>query len=545
MSSKDTSANFLENIDVTHISQRVEFTPQAFGEFPAESFTFSNALNPQSARASQGWFSGETTASTNYLKHLQKNFNLPQWAASSKVCSQLLGTEKAFKDSTLIPWSSSEFAVRFAATLEKLGGSTYLLDSPRGAGIEVIAGIWTLSDGKAFPIIGEAWRNNETGDDFVYWHFDALTHSRHFHLKPHPAVQFFLPLLFQSVAFLSETNDPNTRSTVPTREEVFCVGDSSRIPALTFHAVKDHYRPSVGFDEKSRPEFSFSWAAECVRYGYVFNQIDDVSDIEVAISVTTSAIPKAANILVDGFCNHVAGSGGNFQEITFSDDSIYKAGEIDHFARGIFIAGPMAQVTDTETLFVYARCEELTSEALAKKDAAKLRLALNGYQEIMSRGSGYCLPHAINGYVYMMQNFGGSILGLSDAERADFAGYGAMLLKYAARLPVDLQDANALSNLALLEIARKDLKAALACVNSGITLLKEDRSFLPESGCGNSRPSENPHIKLELFSTRAELLYRAGEVAKAKDIASKVLEEANSLGYDGPDIKKVKWILEH
>lgn len=545
MSAKDSSSNFLANIDVTHISQRVEFTPQAFGEYPAESFTFSNALNPQSTLASQAWFHGEPKASTDYLRHLQKNFNIPKWAASSKVSSQLLATEKVFKDSSLISWSDSEFALRFAARLKELGGSSYLLDSPRGAGIEVIAGIWSLSDGRAFPIIGEAWRNNKTGDDFVYWHFDALTHTRHFHLKPHPAVQFFLPLLFQNVAFLSETNDPNTRSTVPTREEVFCEGESSQIPALAFHAVKNHYLPSVSFDEKGRPEFSFSWSAECVRYGYIFNQVDDIADIEVAISVTTSAIPKAANILVDGFANHVAGSGGNFQEITFSDESIYKQGEIDHFARGIFIAGPVAQLTDNETLFVYARCEELTSQALAKKDPTMLRLALNGYQEIMSRGSGYCLPHAINGYVYMMQNFGGSILGLGEAERADFAGYGAMLLKYAATLPVDLQDANALSNLALLEIARKDLKAALACVNSGITLLKEDRTFLPESGCGNSRPSDNPHIKLELFATRAELLYRAGEVAKAKDIAAKVLEEANSLGYDGPDIKKVKWILEH
>jgi hypothetical protein len=46
-----------------------------------------------------------------------------------------------------------------------------------------------------------------------------------------------------------------------------------------------------------------------------------------------------------------------------------------------------------------------------------------------------------------------------------------------------------------------------------------------------------------LFATRAELLFRAGDSKKAKELAEKILAEAKQINYDGPEIKKVKWIL--
>jgi tetratricopeptide (TPR) repeat protein len=198
---------------------------------------------------------------------------------------------------------------------------------------------------------------------------------------------------------------------------------------------------------------------------------------------------------------------------------------------------------DSQTLYVYANCQEVNQQAMGLKDPALLRLVLNGYQEIMTKGSGMCLPHAMNSYVYLMQNYGGLILGLSDEERSDFHDYGAKILTYVTTIPVDLQDANAYSNLALLETGRKRYKEALDAVNAGIAILKEDRLHYPDSAVGNSRPLENPGIKLELFSTKAELIYRSGQKDKAKELAQIILEEANSLQYSGPDIEKVKWIL--
>jgi hypothetical protein len=310
------------------------------------------------------------------------------------------------------------------------------------------------------------------------------------------------------------------------------------MPQLAFHSVKDYYHAVITLTDDV-PALSFEWTAETVRYGYIFKHVEDLSENEISIAVAASALPKVADILVDGFCNYPS----KFQTRTCSDSSIYPEGALEHFEIGRFLPGPFAQYVDLESLFLTLKCDEILEEALAKKSATKMRVALNGYQEIISNGSGAAVPHSINGYVHSMLHYGGTVLGLSESERADIHDYMAKLLNYVSAMPVDLQDANGLSNLALIEIARKRFNEALQAVNSGITLLKQDRSHIPASSFGNSVPNENPWIKLELFATRAELLFRAGDSKKAKELAEKILAEAKQINYDGPEIKKVKWIL--
>ena len=530
-------------IDDIKIHHSFEFKPQAFEGYKADSFTFAKAIKPTTERSALRWFGGEQTISEGFLKHLRKNFNVPQWAEGSILANQLLRSEKVFKNATQISWSESTFALGFASFLGELGAETQVRITPNGPKVEVLTGMWLLSNGLPFVITGELWRDNKSGSNFIYWHIDALSNTRHLHLKPHPSIQYFLPLLFQSAAFLSESSNPDTLAITPTRKQIFGVDDDSLMPALTFQLEKDYYHAVFILNEDGEPELQFEWTAETVRYGYVFKEIDDISTIEIAIAVTTTALTKVAEILVDGFSNHPKGAGGSFQEITFSELSLYKSGALEHFEIGSFVPGPISQYINFDSVLVYIKCETLRSESIMNKDVNKMRLALNGYQEIISKGSGAAVPHSLNNYVYTMQNFGGSILGLSEQERADFHDYGAKLLTYASTLPVDLQDANALSNLALLEIARKKYSQALQAVNSGITLLRDDRTGIPESLFGNSVPSENPWIKLELFATRAELIYRSGDVVKAKELAAKVLSEAQSIKYEGPDIKKVQWIL--
>ena len=541
MSDKQSDLNSL--MDEMKIHHSFEFKPQAVEGYKADSFTFAKAIKPTTERSALRWFGGEPTSSEGYLKHLRKNFNIPKWAEGSILSSQLLGTEKVFKNATQISWSESTFAISFASFLGELGAETQVRISPNGPKVEVLTGMWLLSNGLPFVITGELWRDNKSGSNFVYWHIDALSNTRHLHLKPHPSNQFFLPLLFQSAAFLSESSNPDTLAITPSRKQIFGVDDLSLMPALTFHAEKDYYNAVFILNEDGEPELKFEWAAETVRYGYVFKEIDEISTIEIAIAIATTALTKVAEILVDGFSNHPKGAGGNFQEITFSELSLYKPGALEHFEIGSFVPGPISQYINFDSVLLYIKCETLLGESVINKDADKMRLALNGYQEIISKGSGAAVPHSLNNYVYTMQNFGGTILGLSDRERADFHDYGAKLLTYASSLPVDFQDANALSNLALLEISRKQYSQALQAVNAGITLLRQDRTGIPESLFGNSEPSENPWIKLELFATRAELIYRSGDVAKAQELAAKVLSEAQAMSYEGPEIKKVQWIL--
>ena len=108
-------------IDEMKIHHSFEFKPQAFEGFTAESFTFAKAIKPTTERSALRWFGGEPTSSEGYLKHLRKNFNIPKWAEGSILSSQLLGSEKVFKNATQISWSESTFALRFASFLGELG----------------------------------------------------------------------------------------------------------------------------------------------------------------------------------------------------------------------------------------------------------------------------------------------------------------------------------------------------------------------------------------------------------------------------------------
>jgi len=527
-------------MNVLQVNQSYDFKPKSREKFSASAFTFKNAISSETRLGSADWFGGASSKSDKLLKSLKKTVQIPGWAENAEVCDVLLVGDRSFAGCTQISWTSSLFAARFAEMLSNLGASTQLLVSPHPGQLEVLVGTWQLSNGQPFVIVGEVWRNSQTGKDFVYWHFDGLIHSRHFHLDPNPATEFFVPYLFQSIAFLSESSNPDQRSLIPTRDEVF--GNEGPAPHLVFKHRKNHFHAAMTVNEGVQALW-FIWAAEAISYGYIFDEVKDLTVIEVPISVATSAITKAADILTDGFSNFRSTDDSNFQKITCAEVASLEEGEVSHFERGSFVPGPLQINMDSQTLYVYANCQEVNQQAMGLKDPALLRLVLNGYQEIMTKGSGMCLPHAMNSYVYLMQNYGGLILGLSDEERSDFHDYGAKILTYVTTIPVDLQDANAYSNLALLETGRKRYKEALDAVNAGIAILKEDRLHYPDSAVGNSRPLENPGIKLELFSTKAELIYRSGQKDKAKELAQIILEEANSLQYSGPDIEKVKWIL--
>jgi hypothetical protein len=504
------------------ISQEIEFLPQSRAP-----------KNSRSIKTNENPFRFDDVCAANTRKLAL------EWFGGEKLSAR----DQRFSGATQVAWSQSTFAKKFREILDGLGASTYVMDSPRAPGLDVLVGRWLLSNGLPFPLVGEVWRDSKTGKEFIYWHCEALVHTRHFHDEANSVRENNMPQLFQSLAFLSET--PNQALIVNSgkRFEVFGSEDASAVPSIAIHCARDHYLAVIVLNDNGQEEYSRIWTPETILYGYIFEEIVDPSRNEVAIAVASTSLSKAADILVDGFANCRKKDESDFQAATSSDSAIYQEGELDHFDCGNFVAGPVTYYVDAESVYVYAACQEISHYARISKDPHMLRLALNGYQEIMSKGSGVSLPHSMNSYVYLMQNLSGPILGLSEEERSGFHDYGAKLLKYVTGLPVDLQDANACSNLALLEISRKRYSEALQAVNDGITILKQDRSQLPDSIMGNSKANENPGIKLELFATRAELIYRSGDKAKAQDLALKVLEDAESIKYDGAEIAKVKWIL--
>lgn len=541
----DENINQKSSDGLFEIDFHFDFDPNVVEDYSGESYRFAAILGKTIRKKSLLWFGGKMTGHLKFVKDLRVGFNLPQISSNSIVANEFLGTEHIFENATRVSWSKSTFAKEFEKVLNEFGAVCSLTKDPQNPEFESSTGWGLISSAHPFGISGDVWRDSESGSEFIYWHFDALTHTRYFHLETHPAVEFFLPLLFQQATFLAESNNPDSYATNPDRKTMFGVDHKSKIPRIAIRVEKNAYRRDFFVNDDGNPEIEYNWSPETVKFGYVFQSVEDVADITRAIKLAFISLSRIASILVDGYCNHQDQSDDSFQKVTFSDDAIYEQGSIPHYARGKFVPGPIAIYSDRTTFSFFNRSYQLELEGIEEKAVDVFRMALNGYLEVISRGSGQSLPQAINDYVSKIQNEGGGILGLSERERQDFHDYGAELLRYATTMPVDLEDALAFSNLALLEISRKRYREALQAVNSGIMILKEDRSSLPVTVYGNSDPQLNPWIKLELFATRAELLYRAGEVVRAKDIAAKVLEEAELREYEGPEIEKVKWILAH
>jgi len=520
------------------------YKPKARDDYSEDAFTFKHANVLISIAAAQLWFGGAMVGLKQAIGKSKGGVDYPEWTDEMQVSEFLLNSGKIFSSAKRSAWSNSKFATHFSESMAGLGATIQLVPCPQDSSIDIISGTWGLSDGKQFALMGEVWIDSKSGKEFVYWYFDALVRTRpaYSQISPHPSTLYFLPYLFQSCGYLSETMFPSVPIVMQTREKAFGFEDSDLAPKLAFHTEENYFHLALTSDG-NQLAVNYFWTPETTRYGYIFHEVDDLSPYLTAISVATDALPKVADILVDGYSNFPSESEIPFQNSCYADSIIFEQGVLWHFEKGIFIPGPIYIDMEIRTIELYAKSQEVAQTGVQRKDAALLLAGLNGYQEIISKGVGAAIAHAANSYVYTQTSAGNNLLALSDAAKAGFKDYAAGILNFVTGLPVDLQDANACSNLAMIEVSREKFKEALDAVNLGINKLKENRRHFPYSMMGNSIPELNPGIKLELFATKAELLYRSGNKAKAKEIATDILEDAKASDHMGPEIEKAKWII--
>jgi len=502
-----------DKLEKFRVKYDFKHTSRAIGDIPGDAFTFSHA----------------TSGGTYY--------EADEWSGRVRP------SDKFFTNAERLPWTSSSFATEFAQTLANLGATVQVVTTPQEKDLTVLTGIWNLSDGTPFMVFGELWRDKSSGKEFVFWNFDALVRTRPWSrvVEVNPALQLFLPKIFNGCVYISEAPSPLAHESEIGRRELF---QTQSPPPLAFHAQPNHFHAAlVGQGEDMQVDFF--WTAETIRYGYIFEEVADLENLETALAIAAGALPKVAEVLVDGFSNNPGNGKNSFQGICGADAAIFTKGEIKRYEMGIFIPGPIHLACEMRTIAVYALAQELLAIAGMKKDKDALLAGLAGMEEVISHGAGGSFVHAVNGYVYTMLNLAAQLIKQSPEDAKAFKAYAALLLKYVSKMPVDLQDANALSNLAMVEISRERYTGAIEAVTEGIEKLKEDRSFFPESVMGNSNPADNPGIKLELFATKAELIYRSGKKDEAKALAAIVVEEAAALEHDGPEITKVKWILSN
>jgi hypothetical protein len=520
------------------------YKPKARDDYSEDAFTFRHANVLISISAAQLWFGGKMVELKQAIGKSQAAVDFPEWTDEMQVSATLLNSGEIFRGAKRLAWSKSKFATLFSENLAGLGATIQIVPCPQDNSLDIISGTWGLSNGKQFALMGEVWIDSKSGKEFVYWFFDALIRTRpaYSQTSTQPSTLYFLPYLFQSCGYLSETMFPSVPIVMQTREKAFGFEDLHLAPQLAFHTEENYFHLALTSDG-NQLEVNYFWTPETTRYGYIFEEVEDLSPYLTAMSVATDALPKVADILVDGYSNFPSESEIPFQNSCYADSTIFEQGELRHFEEGIFIPGPIYVEMEIRTIQLYAKSQEVAQTGIQRKNAALLIAGLNGYQEIISKGVGAAIAHAANSYVYTQTSAGNTLLALSDEAKAGFKDYAVGILNFVTRLPVDLQDANACSNLAIIEVSRQNFKEALDAVNLGINKLKENRRHFPHSMMGNSVPELNPGVKLELFATKAELLYRSGNKAKAKEIANDILEDAKASNHGGPEIEKAKWII--
>lgn len=523
------------------------FKSQQRDDYSEDAFTFRHANIVMTLAMAQNWFGNNLVDVKQAFKGSNlKISQLPDWSQEMKVDKTLLGTESAFDGCERIAWSTSKIGPKFKEMLVRAGATTGQMKCPQDLSIDVETGTWKLCDGRPFAQLGEVWRNKKTGKEFVYWHFDALVRSRT-SLRPSgvdASEQYFMPYIFQSAAYLSETMFPSVGVVMTTREKQFGVEKISQIPALTFHTEESHRVFSVVSTSKG---FSadYIWSPSTTRYGYIFNENQVGESMDAALITVLDALPKVGDILADGYCNWPPGSDLDFQASSLSDISIFDDSNTADFHRGIIIPGPLYSELDMRTMQVYDACSRAFHEAISKNDIEALDLLLPALHNIIALGTGAIVSHAANTFFYSIYNNQSAFPVLTGEALEEWLAYTENLLRYIALQDIDSQNANALSNLATLLSDRGDYKSAFKCIDDALEILANRDDTKTVSLAWQPGYQANLSIELELYISKASIFMEQDKPDKARELAEKVIQIAKEHSYDSGEVLAAKYILEN
>ena len=522
------------------------FKSQQRDDYSEDAFTFRHANIVMTLAMAQNWFGNNLVDAKQAFKGSNlKISQLPDWSQEMKVDKTLLDTEIAFDGCERIAWSKSKVGPKFKEMLVRAGATTGLMKCPQNLSIDVETGTWKLCDGRPFAQLGEVWRNKKTGKEFVYWHFDALVRSRR-SLKPSgvdASEKYFMPYIFQSAGYLSETIFPSVGVVMTTREKQFGVEKPSQIPALTFHTEENHRVFSVA----STPNgFSadYIWSPSTTRYGYIFEENQVNESMDSALITVLDALPKVADILADGYCNWPPGSEIDFQASCLSDVSIFDDSNTADFHRGIIVPGPLYSELDIRTMQVYDACSRAFHEAIAKNDIEALDVIVPSLHGLIALGSGAIVSHCANTFFYSIYHNQHMFPNLVGENLEEWIAYTENLLRYTALQDIDSQNANALSNLATLLSDRADYKAALQCIDDALEILSNRDDTQTVSFAWQPGFQANLPIELELYVSKASIFMEQDKPDKARELAEKVVRIAQENDFDGGEVLAAKYILE-
>lgn len=527
------------------------YQPKVQEGYAEESFTFKQIYLQYVQLMAQGWFDTQELKVKDVFagsEDVNAEDLIPgkpdgevQLFDEIGVQKCLLNTQKRFENAERVSWEKSPLGHKWLSKLNELGVNLFPIPSPQNPSIQVVSGPWKLFDNETpIPLFGEIWRDKSTGEEFIYWFFDALARNRSAHPTKgvHPSHAFFIPAMFQRIGYVSETIFPSSMVRMRDRLGEYATENPSHIPSLAFHVEKNYSVLTIVNEGKELTQ-RFDWSPEVTRYGYIIDDSIPFTENSEIIPKVVDALPKAASIIMDGYCNWTDGQEINFQNELFLDYDL-KNVQLEAYELGFFIAGPAYGRLSWKGIMKYAALDSLEKDTkLLLKDNSAPQLLNDGYWSLINRGCGAIPMHAINTFYFRVgKKRKDEIASFGEADKQ----FPRRALRYMATYAVENQDANALSNLAAYELTWRDYERSIATAEEGLAKLKKPLSPTPSDLWQDNEASRLP-IRLELLLTQARAYVGLGKNPEAKLLLEQIEAEAKAVGFNGWEYTEARDLL--
>ena len=526
-------------------SSERKFQSKQRDEFGPEAFTFRHANILMTIAMAKNWLGDdECISATKFYKDLKID-DVPDWAQEIEVHKSLVNTDRYFEKATRIGWSESKIGKKFQEQAERVGALTHLMPSPQDLSQDILAGNWKLCDGTTLIQMGEVWKDNSNGQEFIYWHIDALVRTRPPILKPENdlATKLYLPYLFQSASYLSESPFPSTPIVMKSREAQFGYTDKKDIPKIAIH-TENNCRNFGTTYEGDQMQAIFLWTPQITRYGYVFEDKDISGTMDEALITVFDALPKVGDILADGYCNWGPDSELSFQASCFADRSLFSPEEYAPIFIGEYVPGSIYAELDFRALHVYNNSYQAFYEGMQEDNEELVNAGMGGFYDLINNGCGSSVGHSVNALIFAQFNNPESFLGeKSEPRYQEWLHDSKMFLKFVTKFDIDFQNANAYSNLALIHIDEGEFADAQKCVTAGLHILETANPNKSVSLLWESNPKAILPIKLELMMHQVSIHMEKDEKALANKLAKEIVRIANENDYDDGNVLAASYVL--
>ena len=526
-------------------SSERKFQSKQRDEFGPEAFTFRHANILMTIAMAKNWLGDdECISATKFYKDLKID-DVPDWAEEIEVHKSLVNTDRYFEKATRIGWSESKIGKKFQEQAERVGALTHLMPSPQDLSQDILAGNWKLCDGTTLIQMGEVWKDNSNGQEFIYWHIDALVRTRPPILKPENdlATKLYLPYLFQSASYLSESPFPSTPIVMKSREAQFGYTDKKDIPKIAIH-TENNCRNFGTTYEGDQMQAIFLWTPQITRYGYVFEDKDISGTMDEALITVFDALPKVGDILADGYCNWGPDSELSFQASCFADRSLFSPEEYAPIFIGEYVPGSIYAELDFRALHVYNNSYQAFYEGMQEDNEELVNAGMGGFYDLINNGCGSSVGHSVNALIFAQFNNPESFLGeKSEPRYQEWLHDSKMFLKFVTKFDIDFQNANAYSNLALIHIDEGEFAEAQKCVTAGLHILETANPNKSVSLLWESNPKAILPIKLELMMHQVSIHMEKDEKALANKLAKEIVSIATENDYDDGNVLAASYVL--